>query len=304
MRTFFSLAFVLSFCLALPGSASAQGLLWSLPQEEGTFVRYFGDYHQTVERPESNAGPLELTWQAELTIKSLGKEEAEYNGRKHTCRWLEFKLATGKQSATGIETGPYGSLLYKVLVPEDLIIGKVADDRKIPVIFVPVVKGYRKQGNKPPQPVNEKVLTFYPLLGLFTYYPELTEVSQEPETIALPQLGDVTARHLKGVDRLQSVTSRSVNEGEIWLSSKIPFGWAKYQAKVTREQKDRTAPNDAFKRHAELKVEMSAVEIGKDARSEIRNEDVTAAPNEEQPPTEKPAEEKPESETIKTGTDK
>lgn len=296
MRTLLSLALVSFACLSLPATASAQGLLWSIPAEDGTFVRYFGDYHQTVERPESNAGPLELAWQAELTIKSVGKEDAEYNGTKHHCRWLEFKLATGKQSATGIETGPYGTLLYKVLVPEDLVIGKVADERKIPVIFVPVVKGYRKQGNKPAQPVTEKVLTFYPLLGLFTYYPELTAVANEPETVSLPQLGDVSARHLKGVDRLQSVTSRSVNEGEIWLSDKIPFGWAKYQAKVTREQKDRTAPNDAFKRHAELKVEMSAVEIGKDARSELRNEDISNPTAEEKPTTD----EKPAAETTNT----
>jgi hypothetical protein len=286
---------------------SAQGLLWSLPEEEGTYVRYFGDFKQVLERPDSAKGPLEMTWQTELTIKALGKEEANYKGNTCSCRWMEFKRVTGRQSATGIDAGPYGVRIYKVLVPEAGIIGKVVDDRNIPVIMVPVIKGYQKVGNKPVQQVTEKVLTFYPLLGLFAYYPTLKAVGDADETVSLPQLGDVSARHLIGVETIQSMTSRSVNEGEIWTSDEIPFGWASYKAKVVREQKDRLAPAEAFKKHSEMQITMSAVEKGTGARSELNVADdgtVTveepaqqptgkAEPSEENPFEEKPvAEEK------------
>lgn len=267
----------------------AQGLLWSLPSEEGTWVRYFGDMKQIQERPDSARGPLEMSWQAELTFKALGTEEGNYKGKTCQCRWLEFKYLVGRQSATGIDAGPYGARIYKVLVPEEAIIGKVADERNIPVIMVPIIKGYSKSGNKPVEPVKEKVLTFYPLLGLFTYYPSLNQQGEAEETISLPQLGDVTARHLTGTEKLQSETSRSINEGEIWVTSEIPFGWASYKAKVIREQKDRLAPLEAFKKNVELQITMSAVEKGEGARSELTVADDGTVTVEEVP-AEEPAE--------------
>ncbi len=271
----------------------AQGLLWSIPAEEGTYVRYFGDMKQVQERPDSAKGPLEMTWQTELTIKALGEEEANYKGKPCRCRWLEFKRMTGRQSATGIDAGPYGVRLYKVLVPEEAVIGKVLDDRNIPVIMVPVIKGYEKVGNKPVQPVSEKVLTFYPLLGLFAYYPELKPVGEDAETISLPQLGDVSAKHFTGVETLQSTTSRSVNEGEIWTTDEIPFGWASYKAKVVREQKDSLAPVEDFKKHSEVQISMSAVEKGTGARSELNVSDDGTTPTEITEPENEPAVDQP-----------
>lgn len=292
-KLLFSL-FTLTALLAPASALLAQGLLWSIPEEEGSFVRYFGDLKQIQERPDSARGPLELTWQSELTIKALGSEEGNYKGKTCRCRWLEFKNVVGHQSATGIDAGPYGIRLYKVLVPEEAVIGKPIDDRNIPVIMVPILKGYQKSGNKPVQPVKEKVLTFYPMLGLFTYYPSLKPVGEAEETLSLPQLGDVTTRHYSGTDTLQSMTSRSINEGEIWISSEIPFGWAGYSAKVTREQKDRLAPVDAFKKHSEMQITMSAVEKGTGARSELNvAEDGTVTVEESTLPEAPVAEEAP-----------
>lgn len=268
-RLFLTVTACLVGFLLQHSTADAQGLLWSIPSEEGAYVRYFGDMKQVEERPDSARGPLETTWQTELTIKALGTEEAIYKSKKTLCRWLEFKNVIGHQSATGIDAGPYGVRFYKVLVPESAIVGKILDDRNLPVILVPVVKGFQKSGNKPVQPVAENVLTFYPLLGLFAYYPSLTPVGDQAETISLPQLGDVAARHYSGVETLQSSTSRSVNEGEIWITDDIPFGWANYKAKIVREQKDRLAPIEAFKKQTEIVISMSAVEKGSGARSEL-----------------------------------
>ena len=41
-------------------SASAQGLLWKLPEGEKTWCRYEGTYKQTMRRPNSAEGDLTL----------------------------------------------------------------------------------------------------------------------------------------------------------------------------------------------------------------------------------------------------
>ena len=83
LRTF---SFVLSLVGAvLSSSASAQGLIWSLP-EDGKWVRFEGTYQQTELRPNSNEGPLQLEWVQHITIKSVGKEDADFKGQKVPCR--------------------------------------------------------------------------------------------------------------------------------------------------------------------------------------------------------------------------
>jgi hypothetical protein len=248
--------------------ASAQGLLWSLP-EDGTWVRYYGTTKNVQERPESSEGALELSWLSELTIKSVGKETAEYRGAPTECRWIEFKLVNGYQSAAGISPGPYGTRIYKVLVPESRVLGKLVDGDDIPATFIPIIKGYRKLGEQEAQPVKEKVLAVYPILSLFAYYKNFAPAGDGMEDVDLPQLGSVPAKAYKGSKTLEGPVSRSVNEGEIWLSSEVPFGWAKYHVKVVREEKESAAPPDEYKKTAELDVTMEAVEKGTDAQSEI-----------------------------------
>ena len=290
--------FALTWCSA--ATSQAQGLLWNLP-EDGAVVEYAGKYTNKQERPGSNEGPLELEWDARLTIQSVGEETAEFDGLPTPCRWIEFKLVTGKPSAKGVEAaagidpGPHGTRIYKVLIPVSRIKGQLRDDDGLPVTFIPIVKGFRKIGQQPARPVKEKVLAFYPVLGLFANYLNLAQEG-EPADLDLPNLGSIKTKQMKGTLKLQNQTSKSENVGEIWLADDLPFGWAKYHVKLSRQEKDITAPASAFAPAAEIEVEMTVVKKETTgAKSEIGEvSDETAAPAEEKPET--PAAEKPETE--------
>lgn len=243
--------------------AAAQGLIWSLPAEEATSVRFEGTYKNKQARPNANDGDLELQWRCELTIKSLGRQMAEWNGEQVPCRWVEFKSVI-KPENLETQPGPYGTKIYKVLIPEGRVIGRLVDGDGIPVTFIPIVKGYRKVADREAVPVTEKVLSVYPMISLVTHYRDLKPEAEKPEELSLE--GDikkaVLAQLNKGTHKLENDTSRSTNEGQLWLSKDIPFGVAKMQVKVTREEKDSTAPLDEFKQIAEISVDLAAVEIG------------------------------------------
>ena len=85
--------------------------------------------------------------------------------------------------------------------------------------------------------------------------------------------------------------------GEIWLADDVPFGWVKYHVKLTRQEKDITAPPTAFAPAAEIDVEMTMVKKETSgAKSELGDvTEETAAPAAEEK-TEKPEAEKPETE--------
>lgn len=305
MSRMYRLSVLVASCVLTLSSAAtsqAQGLLWSLP-EDGSTVEYAGKYHHKQERPGSNEGPLELEWDSRLTIQSVGEEMAEFDGVSTPCRWIEFKVMTGKASTKGVEAGsgidpgPHGVTIYKVLVPVSRVKGQLKDEQDLPVMFVPIVKGYRKIGTQPAQPVTEKILSFYPMLGLFANYIDLAPEGDATD-VELPNVGAVKTKPMKGTLKLQNKTSKSENVGEIWLSDEVPFGWAKYHVKITRLQKDITEPETAFAPAAEIEVEMVAVKKeGSGAKSELGEvSDTPATPAAEKPAaeaTEKPAEEKP-----------
>src|SRR5262245_46496972 len=134
--------------LGAPSLSSAQMLIWNLPNDDGVWVRFEGAYKQTRARPNSNAGDENLEWGRQLTISSVGRETVD--GR--ACRWVEFKSIT-KPSGLEQKPGPGDSYIYKVLIPEDHVIGKTVDAETIPVTYLPIVKGWRKVGEREPQPV-------------------------------------------------------------------------------------------------------------------------------------------------------
>jgi hypothetical protein len=245
-------------------SLHAQVLLWSTLPDDGTWVRFEGSYTDEQKRADET---LKLTWRRELTIKSVGRETVEIDGKPTPCRWLEFKTVTGKESEQGIQPDPFGTRIYKVLVPEAKVTGRLVDGDNIPVIFLPIVRGYRKIGDRPPVPISEKVLSFSPMITLLTYYPNLEAAGAEEE-LSLP-LGAVPAQVRKGSVVQESNINRSTNEGTLWLSKEVPFGLAKFQVKVVREQKDGPAPRDDFMPVVELNAELTAVAKGTDARSEL-----------------------------------
>lgn len=274
------------FAMGVANSATAQGLLWSIP-EDGTWVKYTGVYKNKEEQPGNNAGALELDWLSELTIQSVGEEMGTYKvkgkDRETLCRWIEFKVVTGSPSAGGVEAGaaidpgPFGTRIYRVLVPIESVTGQLKDADGLPVTHIPIVKGVRKLGRDAPvEPIKEKVLAFYPVLGMFANYLDLAAAGEEAP-LELAALGSVKAKALTGTLKQKNAEMRTENVGQIWLSADVPFGWAKYQVKLTRQRKSKFAPESEFAPAAEIEVEMAAVEKGTGAKSELGDATPAAA---------------------------
>ena len=267
---------IVAFChvwVAGIDQAQAQGLIWSLP-EDGTEVRYEGEIKQVEVRPDALDGNITLEWIRHLTLKSVGRETAEYNGKQVPCRWIEIKVETGKESESGIDTGLAGKRIYKVLIPESRVFGQLVDGKSvdgdnIPASYIPIVKGWRKIGDKSPREIQSKVLQIYPSISLLRHFKTLQAESNQPEDL---QIGPdaVTAKKYKGSYRLESRTSRSVHEAELWLSSDVPFGLAKWRVKIVHERKSRNEPRaTGFKTATEVTLEMKAQQIGSGAKSEL-----------------------------------
>jgi len=262
-------------CLLMSArTADAQGLIWRLP-EDGTWIRYEGTYRQIERRPNSTEGDLTLQWQRNLEIKSVGREMAEHNvdhrnegPRSEMCRWLEFKIVTGNVVEGIIDAGPGGTAIYKVLVPESEIRGELLDDENIILSYLPIVKGYRKLGDEPPQPIESQVLQINPTLSLLRYFRNLKSDGVE-QSLDVPSVGAVTATGFKGSMQMETRVNRSTNEGEILRSDGVPFGVVKWTAKTTIEEKNPTEPRSAFREVIQLTEEMNAVEVGTGAESEL-----------------------------------
>ncbi len=251
----------------LVAPAQAQILIWSLPKEEGAWVRFEGAYRQTRERPNSNAGQEILEWRSELTISSVGRETVDVGGKEVSCRWIEFKSLT-KPNGLEQQPGPGDTFIYKVLIPEDRVVGKTTDEQNLPITFLPIVKGFRRVGQREVEPVQEKALAIYPTIALVTYYPDLKADGAEAEPLQVAG-NPVAVQLFKGTRQLKRATSRSANVASLWRSDEVPFGLARFQVALTVEQKDLSASDDEFQRSSLIEVDMSAVAVGSDARSEL-----------------------------------
>ena len=267
--------------LALPfPTASAQVLIWSLPKEDGTWVRLEGAYKQTRARANAAAGDEMLEWRSELTISSVGSETAEFSDkdseakdrtREVPCRWVEFKSVT-RPNGLDKQVGPAETIVYKVLIPEEAVIGATADKDGIPVTFLPIVKGWRKVGQRDAEAVTEKALAVYPTISLVTYYPDLKPAADEAEQV--PIGGEtVAARLYRGSRVFKNPTSRSTNAAALWRSDDVPFGLARLQLTLTLEKKELAASADEFKQASLIELEMAVVATGTDARSELGEAD-------------------------------
>ena len=95
---------VAQLCLAICFSgttALAQGLVLNLPED-----RVSVEYEGTLTQATSVDDQSPLSWNCELTIKSVGREDAVFEGKVQPCRWVEIKTLTGKAGAAGIDPGP------------------------------------------------------------------------------------------------------------------------------------------------------------------------------------------------------
>lgn len=252
---------VAQFCL-LSQSAHAQGVVCQLPEDE-TWVKFEGTYTQSEIRPESAAGKLDISpWIEHVWIKSVGSQMAEYRGEMTACRWIEIKMERGREKDGKIDTGLTGTVIYKVLIPESAVITDNVDSEGVPVSFLPIVKGYRKVGKAEPKEITEPALQLYPLGILVGYYRELQKAEDEVD----PEIGlenVKSASQWQGQVTTERANSRTVMESTIWKSPDVPFGVARWSAKITREIKDALEPRDAFKPSSEVAIEMKARETGK-----------------------------------------
>lgn len=261
-----SLFLAVFLVISASGPLCAQGLIWELPPD-GSWVRFEGTYEKEMPGPEANDLPVKLKWTRHLIISSVGSEMADFEGEQTACRWLEFKTITGKETESGIDPNISGPRLYKVLIPEKVIDGKIVDQNQIPVTFLPIIRGYRKIGDRPVEPLKTKVLRFYPMITMLEHYTKW-DSEGEPASIDIPT-GAVSAREYKGTFMSESTSTRSKNVGTIWRTDKIPFGIAKWTVEVTHDTKGGTQPRSEFKRTSLVNVAMSAHEVGKNAESEL-----------------------------------
>ncbi|MDA0285500.1 MAG: hypothetical protein O3B13_11535 [Planctomycetota bacterium] len=258
-------------CLSLGQSVVAQGLLWNLP-EDGSLIHYEGTYRQVEAQPGSAAGNLEMEWIRHLTIKSVGREDAEFRGETVPCRWIEMKLQTGRVKDGLIATGTVGEQIYKVLIPEKAITGQTRDSEGLPVTYLPIVRGFRKTNDKDPTPkeITSNVLQIYPIISLVRHYRDMTR-SQIPESVLVGQ-DDVQCTKLTGTSEQESLNNRVMHESSLYLSEAVPFGLAKWTVKVTQESKGEVEPRTEFKFVSEITVDMTARRIEGNARSELVTE--------------------------------
>jgi len=263
---------LLGLCLLVVGrSASAQGLLWTLPQEDGVGVRYEGKYRQLVKRPNNVTGDTTIEWTRRLKITSVGKEEAEFRGKTQPCRWIEFKVQTGKPKEGDIDAGPGAVRIYKVLIPESVIRGQLTEplaaDRDVYISYIPIVKGFRKIGDEEATAIDTPVFQVRPVISQLQHYRNLKE-DGPPTELQLPA-GNFTSQLYKGSTVSESPIQRSTNSAEIYRSEAIPFGVAKWTAKTVTEEKPSTAPRNEFVVTNEITEEMAAFEVLSGQESEL-----------------------------------
>jgi len=268
------LRFVWLALLIVVGSSSvqAQGLLWRLPKQEGKWIRFEGTYKQTVHRPNNAEGDLNVEWTKHVTLKSLTKEEVEWRGTKQTGWWIEIKAVTGQVKEGIIDAGPGGLHIYKILVPEGAIQGKVNEEvapgREIYVSYIPIVKGFRKTGEEAAQPIASGNFDLYPVVSQLRHYRDLQSAGDE--TLQTP-LGDAAGSLWKGTGTSENRTQRIATTAEIGRTDdeKFLFGVAKWTATVATEVKTSTAPRSEFQPRIEIAEQMNAIEAGEGAESEI-----------------------------------
>jgi hypothetical protein len=274
-RVLLPLLMVLAASLAGGESASAQGLIWNIPEQEGRWVRYEGTYTQVMKRPDDPAGDLKLNWTRHLTIKALNNEEGTIDGQTVPCRWLELKVITGPVKEGIIDAGPGGIRLYKILVPVEAISkvqitdsNEVIDANRVLATYVKIARGYRKVGNEAASPIETGVFQIYPALTTLQHYRELTIVGTEEVAI---RNETISATHLKGELITEDLFTRSTNRADVWKtdSPQVPFGVAKWHVTLTIERKDSTQSRSGFTPFSEVVEEMIAAEIGDAAESEL-----------------------------------
>ncbi|MEY2725760.1 MAG: hypothetical protein RLZZ458_1627 [Planctomycetota bacterium] len=251
-----------AFCSVKP--VSGQGLIYRLP-EDGVAVEYEGTLTQGRTAEDDEA----LSWTCELSIKSVGREDAEYMGQMQPCRWIEIKTVTGKAGEAGIDPGPVGSRIYKVLVPESKVLEEAQDSTGVPNDMLPIVRGFRRLGEEGVESIRASAIRYYPTITLLTSYPEVEVIATNAVPEIILQDRQYPSRHSRGKVVMESQKVRSTNEGEYWMSQDVPFGLARWIVTVTTEEKDLAAARSEFRVATVKNVDMKLKRIRQNAESEL-----------------------------------
>ena len=260
-------ALLLAAPAGLAPAARAGGLVWNLP-EPGTMVRHEGSYTQTLTDRQNQITTVER--RRHVTVRALEAETATVDGEQIPARWLEIVSETGTSGERGLETGPAGRVLYKILVPERGVIGRPADDQGIPEAFLPVIRGWKQVGDGEPVEFGPAFRAFPTLTLLREFEPaELTgEGADSAVTPAAPPGGFDGTRY-RGKTVEESERARVTTEGTFLISPDVPFGPAQWEITMTRESKDLSEPRDALRETSKTVARMSVHEIADDARGEL-----------------------------------
>ncbi len=256
-------AFALVLTVLSAGSASAQGLIWNLP-EDGTEVVYGGTLTQTDTRPGGQE--TTMTWDRQLVIRSVGTREVEWNSETVPGRWLEFELKTGKATEQGIDPGPVGTRVYRVLVPEAAITGKPANERGIPNAFLPITEGYVQVADRPVQKLSSRAFETYPVLTLLMNYKPGEQMAAGEEPLDVPA-GQFTATKRTGQTTVESPSGRVENTATFYTSPDAPFGLVRWNATVVRSSKDPNQNRDAYQPMSRIESQMEAKVVNQNAKA-------------------------------------
>ena len=256
--------------VGLTGPLQAQGLIWALPAD-GTSVRYEGTYQQVRKQNDPSQEDITIELRRVITLKSVGMEEADFQGKPQPCRWVEIKCETGNLVDDKLEVGPGALRIYKILIPESAIQGRsdvtVSDDEKIHISYIPIVKGFRKIGDEAAAPIESGVFELYPLVSLLRHYLELAPEGDTHE-VDVPA-GKFEATLHKGTMIMETASQRSTNTANMERSEKFPFGVARWTATMAVEIKGTTDNRADFKPQMTVIETMEAAAIETNAQSEL-----------------------------------
>ncbi|QDT38703.1 hypothetical protein [Stratiformator vulcanicus] len=246
--------------------AAAQGLIWYPPKEDGAEFRYEGTFEQTNFEPNSVEDTF--TWDRRLTIRTFGPVDADFDGKTQPCWWLEFKLETGKISETGIDTGPAGPVLSKVLVPESAIRDQPVDELGLPVSFLPIVRGYIRVGNGPVQELEAKAFQVFPRLATLRHY-RPTELTKGSESTIDTPAGSFTATEYEADSNVESRDFQVKNQATLFVSPEAGVGPVRWSSRTERSRKESTQPRATFELKSRTSETMELRNIGTALQSEL-----------------------------------
>ena len=170
-------AAVVACAAASAAPAIAGGLVWNLP-DPGKEARYEGAVTQTLTGRDNQQ--TEIARLRRVTVRSLEPATGTFRGEDVPARWLEFVTETGTPGERGLDPGPVGRVIYKILVPEAAVTGELEDDAGIPYAFLPVLKGWRQAGDGEPTELGP-AFRAYPTVCLLTEF--------EPDEIRVDRTG-------------------------------------------------------------------------------------------------------------------